>query len=120
MDDVWKVIDKQAADHYYTELVDDRGRVICYNGQHSMSFPLSTKAMLDIRDAMNMQKFIKAELTRLREANNKLAEALELLHSVQNGAPLIKYEYEWNDAMAKTKAALAKLKGNQMSKEIQE
>lgn len=41
----------------------------------------------------------EAEIKRLREA-------LELLHSVQNGSPLYKYEADWNKAMEMTAALL--------------
>ena len=40
-----------------------------------------------------------------------LYEALEHLQSVQNGPPLIRFEADWQEAMAKTKAALAKARG---------
>jgi len=41
-------------------------------------------------------------------AAKKLAEALESLEAEQNGPPLLgRHELRWNEAMAKTKAALA-------------
>lgn len=47
----------------------------------------------------------------LDEIATDLYEALEHLQSAQNGPPLIRFEADWQEAMAKTKAALAKARG---------
>lgn len=39
----------------------------------------------------------------------QLVDALRTLADLQNGPPLVKYEAEWNEAMKKTYALLAKI-----------
>lgn len=48
---------------------------------------------------------------RLMEEAPNLLEALEDLVAVQNGPPLVRYETQWAEAMAKAEAAIAKAKG---------
>lgn len=53
---------------------------------------------------------LKAELAQATQREQRLREALQLLHDHQNGCPLPKYEKDWNRAMELTKQALTETK----------
>ena len=57
------------------------------------------RLMSDLEAAQDLSAY-------LAKNNKGLREALSDLVAVQNGPPLIQYEREWNEAMAKALAAL--------------
>lgn len=59
-----------------------------------------------VAESVNALPALLDEVVRLRTENAELKDVLELLHSVQNGCPLYKYEKDWNEAMTRTEKLL--------------
>ncbi len=53
---------------------------------------------------------LRMERDRLREINAELVGALETLYDEQNGPPLVRRSAEWDDAMNRARAIIARAK----------
>lgn len=52
-------------------------------------------------------RYMVRELEEAREREARLVDALRSLHDVQNGPPLLKYQWDWEEAMRLAQEALA-------------